>query len=145
MQQLWGWFNQKFFFTFISWWDLHCVKSVQTRSFFWSVFSHNRNEYEMILCISPYSVRMRENTSQKKLRIWTLFTRCYIKQQFLYIKKNYDDVSSKDWDFGRNTYMILYISIKPLSTNVPLHIETSQLICIANQLTGFSMMGDIGL
>ena len=24
--------------------------------------------------ISPYSVRMRENTDQKKLRIWTLFT-----------------------------------------------------------------------
>ena len=25
-------------------------------------------------CISPYSVRMRENPDQKKLRIWTLFT-----------------------------------------------------------------------
>ena len=24
--------------------------------------------------ISPYSVRMRENTDQKKMRIWTLFT-----------------------------------------------------------------------
>ena len=29
-----------------------------------------------ILRISPYSVRMRENTDQKKLRIWTLFTQC---------------------------------------------------------------------
>ena len=27
-------------------------------------------------------------------------------------------------------------------TNVPHHIETSQLICIANQLTGFYMMGE---
>ena len=26
-----------------------------------------------ILHISPYSVRMRENTDQKSLRIWTLF------------------------------------------------------------------------
>ena len=26
--------------------------------------------------ISPYSVRMRENTDQKKLCIWTLFTQC---------------------------------------------------------------------
>ena len=26
--------------------------------------------------ISPYSVQMRENTDQKKLRIWTLFTQC---------------------------------------------------------------------
>ena len=27
-------------------------------------------------CISPHSVRMRENTDQIKLRIWTLFTQC---------------------------------------------------------------------
>ena len=27
--------------------------------------------------ISPYSVRMRENTHQKLLRIWTFFTQCY--------------------------------------------------------------------
>ena len=42
----------------------HCVKSVQIRSFFWSLFSRIRTE-----CISPYSIRMRENTDQKKLRI----------------------------------------------------------------------------
>ena len=41
---------------------VHCVKSVQIRSFFWSVFS----------CIR--TVRIKENTDQKKLRIWTLFT-----------------------------------------------------------------------
>ena len=29
---------------------------------------------ERYLRITPYSVRMRENTDQKKLRIWTLFT-----------------------------------------------------------------------
>ena len=50
----------------------HCVKSVQIRSFFWSVFSRIRTEYG----ISPYSVRMRKNTDQKELRIWTLFTQC---------------------------------------------------------------------
>ena len=38
--------------------------------FFWSVFSHIRNK---ILRISPYSVRMRENTDQEKPHIWTLF------------------------------------------------------------------------
>ena len=37
--------------------DSHCVKSVQIRSF-----------------SSPYSVQIRENTDQKKLRIWTHFT-----------------------------------------------------------------------
>ena len=34
--------------------------------------------------------------------------------------------------------------VNPLTTNVPLHIETSQLICNANQLTGFYMKRDIG-
>ena len=54
----------------------HCVESVQIRSFFWSVFSRIRTEYGEILHISPYSVRMWENTDQKKLRICTLFTQC---------------------------------------------------------------------
>ena len=52
--------------------NLHCVKIVQIRSFFWSVFSRIR-----ILRISPYSVRMRENADQKKLCFWILFTQCY--------------------------------------------------------------------
>ena len=43
----------------------HCMKSVQIWSFFWSVFSRNQTEYGEI----PYSVRKRENTGQKKLRI----------------------------------------------------------------------------
>ena len=54
----------------------HCVKCVGIRSFFWSVFSHTRIEYAEIRSISPYSVRMQENTDQKKLRNWTLFTQC---------------------------------------------------------------------
>ena len=33
--------------------------------------------------------------------------------------------------------------INPLMINVPYHIETSQLICVGNQLTGFYMMGEI--
>ena len=56
---------------------IHCVKRVQMRSFFWSVFSRVRTEYGEILRISPYSVRMRENTDQKKLRIWTHFTQWF--------------------------------------------------------------------
>ena len=50
-----------------------CVKSVQMRSFFSSVFSRIGIEYGEVLRISPYSVRMRENTDQKKFCIWTLF------------------------------------------------------------------------
>ena len=52
---------------------VHCVKRIQIRSFFWFVFSRIWTEYGEIRSISPYSVRMRENTDQKKLRIWTLF------------------------------------------------------------------------
>ena len=43
-------------------------------SFIRCVFSHIRTEYGEMRSISPYSVGMRENTGQKKLRIWTLFT-----------------------------------------------------------------------
>ena len=38
------------------------------------VFGLNRKH-----CISPYSVRIRENTDQKKLCIWKLFTQCMNK------------------------------------------------------------------
>ena len=52
----------------------HCMKSAQIRSFFWSVFSHIRTEYGGLRSKSQYSVLIRENTDQKKLRILTLFT-----------------------------------------------------------------------
>ena len=66
----------------------HCVKSVQIRSFFWSVFSCIWTEYGDLRSKYPYSVRMQENTDQKKLRIWTIFTQC--KENSLNIlKKQY--------------------------------------------------------
>ena len=49
------------------------MKSVQIRSFFWSVFSCIRTEYEDLRRKSRLSVRIQENMNQKKLRIWTLF------------------------------------------------------------------------
>ena len=54
----------------------NCVKSVQIRSYFWSVFSCIRTEYGNLRSKLVYSVRIQENTNQKKLRIWTLFTQC---------------------------------------------------------------------
>ena len=36
------------------------------------------------------------------------------------------------------------MNINSLTINVPHHMETSQLICIANQLTSFYVMGSIG-
>ena len=44
----------------------HCVKSVQIWNFFWSVFSRICTEYGDFFRNSPYSVRIRENTDQKK-------------------------------------------------------------------------------
>ena len=54
--------------------NVHYVKSVQIASFFWSVFSCIWTEYGDLLHKSLYSVQIQENTAQKKLRIWTLFT-----------------------------------------------------------------------
>ena len=39
---------------------------------------------------------------------------------------------------------IVFNWINPLTTSVPHHTETSQLICTANQLIGVYMMGNIG-
>ena len=60
--------------------SLHCVKSVQIRSYFWSAFSYIWTEYKEIRNIFPYSVRMRENTDEKLLCIWTLFTQSQLKE-----------------------------------------------------------------
>ena len=42
------------------------MKSVQIQSFFWSESSRIRTEYRDLLRKSSYSVRIRENTDQKK-------------------------------------------------------------------------------
>ena len=56
----------------------HCMKSVQIRSFFWSLFSRIRTKYGDLLRKYPYSIGIRENTDHKKRRIWTLFTQSQI-------------------------------------------------------------------
>ena len=55
----------------------HCVKSLQIRSIFWFVFSSIRTECGDLRSKSPYSVRIKGNTDQKKLRIWTRFTQLF--------------------------------------------------------------------
>ena len=49
---------------------------------FWSKFSRIQTEYRKIWSTTPYAVRIRENTDQKKLRTWTFFT------QYLYFSNN---------------------------------------------------------
>ena len=70
-----------------NYWSFHCVKSVQIRSNFWSVFSHIRTEHRKIRSISPYSVLMWENTDQILLCIWTLFMQCIVNMILDYLKK----------------------------------------------------------
>ena len=92
----------------------HCVKSVQIRSFFWSVFSHVRAEYGEVRSISPYSVRIRENTDQKKLRIWTLFIQWFISNLFMTLCKTrfwfsilyFKYLQPNDWDVFEISYWI---------------------------------------
>ena len=52
---------------------MNYAKSVQIRSFFWSVFSCIRTKYGDLRSKSPYSIQIQENADQKKLRIWALF------------------------------------------------------------------------
>ena len=47
-------------------WSFSLVKSVQIQSFAWSVFSCVRTKYGDLRSKSPYSVRIQENTYQKK-------------------------------------------------------------------------------
>ena len=45
--------------------------------------------------------------------------------------------------FAKNMLTFYFFFINPLTVSAPNHIETSKLICRANQLTGFYMMGNI--
>ena len=73
--------------------SFHCVESIQIRTFFWSVFSGTRAEYGHLLRKSPYSVRIRENTDQKKLRIWTIFTQCLLFSRYPIVRMSLLDHS----------------------------------------------------
>ena len=58
----------------------------------------------------------------------------------LHIWKRYKLIQSNK--FSENN--VDHTTFNPLTTNVFHYIETSQLICIANQLTVFYMMGNTG-
>ena len=75
------------------------------------------------------------------------------------LKPEYKLENDDEVDRFDNLFLLVYIfilvylisfliqlkqSFNPLTTNVPHHIETSQLICNPNQLTGFCMMVNIG-
>ena len=63
------------------------------------------------------------------------------------ITKLFDYEGHKKESYWREKDLVTWVYIKavlnPLTTGVSHHIETNQLICRANQLTGFYMMGNI--
>ena len=65
------------------------LKSVQIRSFFWCLFSFIPSEQGYLRSKSPYSVRIQENTDQKKLSIWTLFTQWEYANQIIVFIRTY--------------------------------------------------------
>ena len=75
--------------------------------FFWFVFSRIWSEYKKIRSISPYSVRMCENTNQKKLRIRTLFTQCISFQISIFLKVVFHKLN---WSILE--YLDQYISLR---------------------------------
>ena len=55
-------------------WRYHCIRNVQIRSFFWSVFSSIRTEYGDWLRNSPYS---SPNTGKYGFNLFILFNRLF--------------------------------------------------------------------
>ena len=54
------------------WWkSLNCFTA-------WEVSKQGVLRKYGILCKSPYSAQIQENMDQKKIRIWTLFTQCFL-------------------------------------------------------------------
>ena len=56
--------------------DVTLCKKCPNTDFFLVRISRIWTEYEEIRSSSPYPFRIRENTDQEKLHIWTLFTYC---------------------------------------------------------------------
>ena len=71
------------------WHSLH-EKCPNTELFLVRIFPHS----DWILRISPYSVQMLENTDQKKLCIWTLFTQwlCFLRRKLVLHQAEYTEL-----------------------------------------------------
>ena len=75
--------------------SLHCVKVSKYGVFsgpYFFVFGLNTE-----ISKSPYSVRIQENTSLKKLCIWTLLTQCRHKYLQDYRRPSSSCKSNKEW------------------------------------------------
>ena len=77
----------------------NCTSHISKKLFAYSPREKCTNTEFFLVRISPYSVRMWENTDQKKLRIWTLFMPWLF--HLMYVKLNWIDAQksseSKKW------------------------------------------------
>ena len=115
----------------------HDVKSVQIRSFFWSVFSCIRTEYGNLRSKSPYSVRIQKNTDQKKKtpyldefsRRVTLPKKQSIVSLFRWVLRNFRNIFFNNYlrapafkcnEVLKNTPFALFNFIKPSGQSMKL-------------------------
>ena len=91
---------------------------------FFTVFGEQKSDFKHSYYMDSIRVGKFED-----LEVYLLCYQSKIFRNFLYVTK---------------FVFIDQATVKPLMTNVAHHIETSQLIWIQNQLTGFYMMGNIG-
>ena len=83
-----------------SFWPKKCMKSVQVRNFF-------------LVCIflHPHSVQIQENTDQKKLRIWTLFTK-WSSMLLKGVSRTLCNISDETFSKVINIWKPLTVSVK---------------------------------
>ena len=62
-----------------------------------------------LACIFPYSVQIRENTDQKKLCMWTLFTQCGEKEIF---EKRVISCILEDQNFAQSPHFLLLTAVQ---------------------------------
>ena len=81
---------------YATFWSVKLCGKCPNWNFLRFLFSCIRTEYGDLLCKSPYSVQIRENTDQKKLWLWTPFRQCNV----------YRNCKGKDtlWNFSSRAF-----------------------------------------
>ena len=97
---------------------LYCVKTVQIRNFFWSVFSCIWTEYRDFRSISSYSVWIKENTDQKSIiKIPEELLRRLILCLYFFFEQVFDYRVSWQWCYKTGLKIRCYLVNTNLKTN----------------------------
>ena len=128
-----------------------CNSDSKSLTPYFSVFNPNAGKYgpektPYLDSISPYSVRMRENTDKKKLLIWTLSTQCHVmltkclKQQnlfsLLWPDHNIRRAKLPPQCKFRNSHSVAFLEKNGMSKSLPnlkVHINYRQWCCKYNE------------